>query len=149
MASAQAPSAVKLTVDGREMGQTTAYISHNQLMLPLTAFAQLGWKPLLDPDNHLIDLAGCLRVSTVQPKMWLTGGPPKVGVASASALAPLPVGAEQRSGRWYLPAKAVAGQLLYTVTFDKTNARVDVKKPSDPSKINPVVEACLRNIAGN
>lgn len=144
-ASAQAQTITPATfiLDGRDLGQTTVYLSGGQLMLPLTAFAQLGWKPLLDTDNHLIDLAGCLRVSTMKPNMWLMGGPASVGVRSASALAPLPVGAQFRGGRWYLPARAVAGQLLYNVTFDKASARVEVKKPSDPAKINPTVEACL------
>ncbi len=141
-------SDVKLVYDGQEIGQTTAFISGGQLMLPLTAAAQMGWKPLLDTENHIVDLAGCLRVSTTQPKMWAIGSPPSLGVHQASALARLPVSAEFRGGRWYIPAKAVAGQLLYTVTFDKASSRVDIKKPTDPAKINPNVEACLRNIEG-
>ena len=149
LASAQAQNTTPatFTLDGRTLGQTTVYVSGGQLMLPLTAFAQLGWKPLLDTDNSLIDLAGCLRVSTVRPNMWLIGGPSHIGVSSASALAPLPVNAQFRGGRWYLPARAVAGQLLYTVTFDKANARVDVKKPADLAKINPTVEACLLGLS--
>lgn len=142
-------SDVRLVYDGRELGQTTAFVSGGQLMLPLTAFATLGWKPLLDTENGIVDLAGCLRVSTSSRKMWLIGHPPTLGVHSASRLPDLPALLEFRAGRWYVPAKALAGQLLYNVTFDKANARVDIKKPTDPIKINPNVEACLRNVMGN
>ena len=148
-AGAQSVSNVTLSLNGRELGPTTAYLSAGRLMLPLTAFATVGWKPLLDTENGIVDLAGCLRIGLNRPKMWLIGGVPTLGVQSASVLALSPVNAQFRAGHWYLPVQAVANQMLYTVNFDKANLRVNIRKPTDPAKINPNVEACLQNVAGN
>lgn len=137
-----------LTVDGREVGPVPAHLSGSHLMLPLTAFASAGFRPLLDTENGLVDLAGCLRVSLGSPRRWQTGGPAVVGVASAARLPDLPLVAERRAGRWYLPAKSTLQPLQYTVTFDKASGRVDLKSPTDPQRINPVTEACLLNLSG-
>ena len=64
-----------LTVDGREVGPVPAHLSGSHLMLPLTAFASAGFRPLLDTENGLVDLAGCLRVSLGSPRRCQTGGP--------------------------------------------------------------------------
>lgn len=148
-AGAQVISEVQLRKNGQELGQTTAYLLDGHIMLPLTAFATMGWKPLLDTDNHIVDVAACLRISLVKRKMWLIGSPPTLGVHSASPIAELPTPPQLRAGRWYLPAKAVLNQLQHTVIFDKATGRLNVIQPTDPPKINPNVEACLANLPGN
>jgi len=47
-AQAQRPQ-VHLSLDGRAFGTFPALMSDGTLRLPLSAFASLGWRPLLDP----------------------------------------------------------------------------------------------------
>lgn len=150
MTSAQttASNQTKLLLDGRDLGTVSYTLSGGQLMLPLTAFASLGWKPLLDPYNKVVDLAGCVRVKTTSREAYLIGGPNVIGVKTVGALQPLPVAAQLRQGSYYLPAKALASYLQYTVVFDKAVGQVRFTTPTDPAKIMPTTEACLRNIAG-
>lgn len=145
---AQAQSSVPqvLVLNGRELGAFPVVISGGRLLLPLPAFASLGWRPVLDPHNGVVDLAGCLRVRTKGRELYLIGGPGVSGVRTASALPPLPVAAQSREGRVFLPAGALAAFLGYGVTFDKAAARVQFTAPSDPARLNPTSEACLRNI---
>ncbi|MBB5233640.1 stalk domain-containing protein [Deinococcus budaensis] len=137
---------VRVLLNSRELGAFPAAISGGRLLLPLPAFASLGWRPLLDPHNGVVDLAGCLRVRTTGREVFLIGGPGVIGVRTASALEPLPVAAQSRGGRTFLPAGALAAFLGYAVTFDRGAARVRFTLPGDPAKLDPVSEACLRNI---
>lgn len=115
--------------------------------MPLTAFASLGWKPVLDPYNKVVDLAGCVRVKTTSREAYLIGGPSVIGVESASALQPLPVAPQFRQGSSYLPAKALASYLQYTVVFDKAGGQLRFSTPTNPAKMTPITEACLGNIS--
>ncbi|TDE84593.1 MULTISPECIES: hypothetical protein [Deinococcus] len=67
---------------------------------------------------------------------------------SLNVLQPLPVAAQLRQSSYYLPAKALASYLQYTVVFDKAGGQLRFATPTDPVKITPTTEACLRNITG-
>ncbi|WP_216329396.1 hypothetical protein [Deinococcus aestuarii] len=140
---------VKLLLDGRDLGRFSYSILGGQLTLPLTAFASLGWRPVLDPYNRVVDLAGCVRVKTTGREAYLIGGPGVIGVKTVSALQPLPVAVQLRQGSYYLPAKALASYLQYTVVFDKQGGQVRFTTPTDPAKITPITEACLKTINGS
>lgn len=138
----------RLLLDGRDLGTVSYTLSGGHTLLPLTAFAALGWTPLLDSHNQVVDLAGCVRVRTTGREAYRIGGPGVIGVRSASALRPLPVAPQLRQGHFYLPAKALASYLQYTVVFDKAGGQLRFSTPTDPAKINPTTEACLRNVTG-
>lgn len=118
-AQTTAPYQTRLLLDGRDLGTVSYTISGGQLLLPLTALASLGWHPVLDPYNQVVDLAGCVRVKTTGREAYLIGGPSVISVKSVSALPPLPVAPQLRQGNSYLPVKALASNLQYTVVLDK------------------------------
>lgn len=128
-------------------------LTNGHLMLPLRAFSMIGWQPLRDDTHHVVDLAGCLRISTLDPAVQLIGGPRNVGVRRASALGTLPVKPDVTDGEVYLPARSLLSTLKYTIRLTPLSSQVTplravITTPGDAASINPTVEACYRNISG-
>ncbi|UQN08558.1 hypothetical protein [Deinococcus sp. QL22] len=59
----------RLLLDGQDLGTVSYTLSGGHVLLRLTAFASLGWTPVLDPHNKVVDLAGCVRVRTTG-RVW-------------------------------------------------------------------------------
>ena len=137
---------VQLLLDGRNLGAFPVVAEGGTLRLPLSAFAALGWRPLLDRYQNVIDLGGCLRLKTSGRDAFLIGGPATIGVRTVSQIEPLGADVQRRGGLTYLPAKSVLGFLQYAVTFDKAQARVEVRSPARPEELNPTQEFCLLNL---
>lgn len=145
--NAAATPRLTLQFNGQNGGNYPYLVSGGVLMLPLNAFAAVGWRPLLDRERRIIDLAGCFRINTYNRSTSLIGGPASLGVVVVSQADPLPTSPLLRNGIYFVPAKAVFSWLRYGVVFDGNNKTLTVSPPSDPAQLTPTQEMCLTHIS--
>ena len=135
-------------LDGRDIGTFPYLMSNGYLMLPLSAFVGLGWKPVLDPFHQTIDVLDCFRLDIADTDVYFFGGPPALGLLRAEKLENLPKDIQFVEGFYYLPVRPVLKFLNYDVTFDITTDQVQITSPSDLSRLTPTQENCLLNLDG-